>query len=664
MGRAFIIAGPGTDRRMLDIPSSWVRGVAFPRNDAPDTDQAATVTYHNNPLFILPREHRGVYELIVACRGTLGQQLRRLVRARPDAAEKAFRFVCALRAFRTLAGLHADHGSTGFSPPGTPLDQHKRNTIHARANTLQRALEDKENLFEDPMPYTHPHLLRGLANTGTALLRELGRAERARSLTRFLKDGSIAKTIRYMYLRVAHGSVSGALNDLAETIRFSTGPSGNIRRGAGGLAWDGLMVGYGVVARLAREHQGLRSADRSQRMAELNNIDFEQALSEAHGGDGSGGVVTATVTGMGIFAAVYGNVGYGDALMMGIAKVAAARVLMSDYWRPRISRNNLLTLERAIIADIPSQTARSRMHDHFRNPSEANRNAVRETLGEHFQTGARLNLAVTACACVQLAFVMAAANEDGRITPDEQLDIFEAGIGAGTSVYTLVTRHVLTVDRMQAAFRNLERVIGRRAAGVAGAGMRGVDSFVSGAERPVNGFFAVIAIAKGYVDLMEAYEANDLRAGIVAGFTFASGLATAGGVFLEIPYGQPVGVVLMIVGAVIGTLGYLYDETRPPLGKEFLMLARIIERTHDRHNELIDRSEFSAIKTAYERVLAEIGYQEFKLYFRDDDSYRDARRLLHDIGYPYRPYRRPREEGTVYVDDLTVDPTPLYGSSR
>ncbi len=249
-----------------------------------------------------------------------------------------------------------------------------------------------------------------------------------------------------------------------------------------------------------------------------------------------------------------------------------------------------------------------------------------------------MNVAVTACATMQLAYVIASATSDGQITADERLDLAEAGIGAATSIYSLASRHVFTVSQMNTAFQNLDRLI-------------------SALERPVNGFFAVIAIAKGYSDLMEAYEANDARSMAVAGFAMASGVAAAAGAFLSVPYAQPVGVVLGIIAAAIGTAGYAYDATRPPLGKEFLFLARIIERSHHLHNELIDRPELAGVKSAYEALIADIDYDEFKLVFSDPESYRAATRILHDIGYPHRLSGSRQDANTTYAQDLAIDPS-------
>lgn len=250
----------------------------------------------------------------------------------------------------------------------------------------------------------------------------------------------------------------------------------------------------------------------------------------------------------------------------------------------------------------------------------------RQALSDHFQSGPQLNAAVTACACIQLGFAYASARRDGHIDGEEALELVEGGIGAGTSIYSLAARHAFTVEQMQGALGRLDDLIGALA-------------------RPVVGFFAILSIAHGYVEFVEALEARDTRGMVTAGFTVASGIATAAGAFTSIPYAQPIGVALGIIAAAIGIGGFVYDETRPPVGKELLLLARIIERSHHLDRPLLEESSFGAIKRAYESLEDDIDYGEYLLIPPDQDIYRKLLRVLHDLGHPYASGRSQDSEG-------------------
>jgi hypothetical protein len=383
---------------------------------------------------------------------------------------------------------------------------------------------------------------------------------------------------------------------------------------------------------------------RAQRVEQLRQIDFRQTLAQ-EGAYGEGALGAATAI-FGVYGSVFGNVGFGDGLMMGLAKTATSRVLASTA-RNTLNGTTLQMLEDFILRDVAMES-HGTVRRALRSPTRENTTQAHEALAGNFQTGHALNGAVTACSVVQLAYTYyaatsgegAARNIDGR----ERGELLEAGVSTLTSIVTFLSRGPIPVNRVTAFFQQLDDILAR-------------------VDKPVVGAFAIINCAKGLIDLTVAALDNDRREMAVAGFSAASGAFIAVGVLFSVPGAQPIGVVLGIVASAISIAGWVYDATRPPYAGEYLKLIRLVDSSRDLARSFIDEAPLRQVKSAYDRVKEQIQsgshMSRDKLYFPGAPMIRgpyvEACRELRTVGYEdYSPRRGSRQ--TVYIERLVLDP--------
>jgi len=628
MGRAFITSGNFQDRASLDIPDTWVRGTTFRRSRAAGTH---LTRYEGAPMFVLSREYTRVMRVIEACRATrlghgggryahrgLGIHLRNLNRQRQDKMEASLAFFAALRSVGVLADYYGRFGVRRESgaPRGIAIDGNHQ--LHQDGRRLLEQLNDNRALLVDPLSVTHTPYLGRVEYAANGLVNELANDDNRDTFVRFIDDDTIDHQIKRAITRVYCASVTEAAAQLAHTVRFDEGPDAApraARYGIGGMAHDGIVRADEVERWLRQNHPNLVHEVDQTRETELGRVSLQAAMDQARG-DADGGVFGAALSAAGIYGNVYGNVGFGDAFTMGVAKVGMGRILSSERLRGLLRPSMLRMYARFVCRDLPEGSQQIVMTA-INSPTSSNVELATPHINNNYQTQWGRNAFITAVAVVQFGFVVYGAVEDGRVEATEGLDILESGVGASTSVVSFLARDGIRVARITRAFSQLDETVGQL-------------------ETAANRFFAVVAICRGVYDLNRAIEEDDGRGQVIAGLTAASGLALAAGAWCSsVPGAQPVGVALGILAAVVGLLGWAYDQTLPELGAELMLLKRYIDSARDDQRFMDSGRLPGDIKQTWERIKDLLNGHAYKIAFNNDDSENHVQcvRDLRAVGY-------------------------------
>jgi hypothetical protein len=183
------------------------------------------------------------------------------------------------------------------------------------------------------------------------------------------------------------------------------------------------------------------------------------------------------------------------------------------------------------------------------NDWSQHRERARELLGRKFQTGFRLSAALSVLNVIQLISAISGPAEGRRNPVQASAEITAAGFAAISGTIVTFERAPIPVGRIRTIFHVLNGVVGR-AAGF------------------LNATFAITSMIGGGFALAQGMEDHDPWTMAAGGLQIASGIA------LMIPGGQPIAVVLAIIGTTISARNAILDRLQAGTLRGYRKLLR------------------------------------------------------------------------------------------
>ncbi|MFO0547792.1 MAG: hypothetical protein U0271_05355 [Polyangiaceae bacterium] len=553
---------------------------------------------------------RGPTEATLASRSAGLAHLNQLASNYTTEAEQMAAVVRAISGVTEL--LHSDAISRAYRAPGptsTNLANNPYNNVHNAAEQLRTRLDAALHNVA-PLSQTHAHYHRALLNAADHVIDILHDASIIQQLTAYANDNTVPVSARQQHLELVRRAIARAAEEVARTPRQAT------------IAQEARAALYtpssqGPILSLAASLASLP-------LGSVGSLPGPDAAS----------AVFIKIVGTWRLPQVANNPG--DA--RGVMARLQSWVIRAANMRPEQQHQFEQAMERVSTNTAP----------HF--DSDAELSSARSALTENFQTGLGLTAALQALNVIQLLAAISAVGDPAQ-SDDTLLARVSGAVAAGaaTTAGAIQVAQRALQSYVASVPNNIVTIAGRQIpARTVRDLMAFMDRAVTISGTVVSTVTIVASVIQGIFTIGTADE-GDTWTIVIGSLQIASGVALAAGIFMGVPGGQPIGVLLGLVAGAMSLRDVILDAiqtgSKRVVGKLIKMLKD--QRSDwDSHNMLANmglQSLVDALESAHDGT----SYSEYDVGL-SDTAYHRVYHRLRNLGVP-------REHARQFIHTTLLD---------